>query len=138
MSKYGKLAQTELLKAYKHTNFWYCDSSQEKTTRKKRQLATKDNSKFKESDNSQVFEANWKLYVLGSMSAMGALRARRRFAAITGSKFCIKSYSCVGKLATRWRDCGDEYTGSCFFMRVFFFCELSHYRIFERLLSGKR
>ena len=56
--------------------------------RTKRQLA-----KFKESYNSQVFEGNWKLYVLGLRSPVGALRARRRrFAAITGSKYRIKSY----------------------------------------------
>ena len=38
----------------------YRNNSQEKTTRNKRKLV-----KFKESDNSQAFEANWKLYILG-------------------------------------------------------------------------
>ena len=46
----------------------------------------------------------------GLRSPVGALSACRRFAAINGSKFRIKSLPSVGKLATRWRDCG----GHCF------------------------
>ena len=42
---------------------------------------------------------------LGLRSPMGA---HRRLAAITGSKFFIVLPS-VGKLATRWRDCGGHY-----------------------------
>ena len=62
----------------------YRSNSQEKTTRNKMQLA-----KFKESDNSnKVFEAHWKLYVLGLRPPVGA---RRRLAVITGSKFRMKS-----------------------------------------------
>ena len=38
----------------------YSDNSQEQTTRNNRQLV-----KIKESDNWQVFEDNWKLYILG-------------------------------------------------------------------------
>ena len=63
------------------------ENSQQKITRNKRQLV-----KFKESDNSQVFEVNWKLYILGLRSLAGALGARHRSAAITGSKFRIKAY----------------------------------------------
>ena len=50
---------------------------------------------------------------------MGALLAHLRFAAITGSKFCIKSYSCVGKLATR---CA---TAAVSILQVVSLCELS-------------
>ena len=72
------------------TQYWFANKKEQALKQyceNKIQLA-----EFKENDNSQGSKNNFKLQNFGLSSPMGALFAFRRYAAICGSKFSLKSY----------------------------------------------